>query len=79
MQNWNGTTRARARVKTANMLGIIDDATNSTLYKAMLTAPSDPIPADIGPTRDTVQSPTDSEWDQHWAASGGFTATEEPL
>ncbi len=57
VQNRVDTTRARARVKAANLLGIIDDAHNSTLLKAMLTAPSDPIPEGAGPVFDTVQTP----------------------
>lgn len=40
------TSRARARVKTnpTNMLGVVADAAESVLFKAMMASPSDPIP-----------------------------------
>jgi hypothetical protein len=59
MQNRSDTVRPRARVVTATLLGIIDDANHQTLYKAMLTHPSDPIPQGVGPSRDMAQTPGD--------------------
>lgn len=38
------THRARGRVYPANRLGIYDEATHQTLYKAWASHPSDPIP-----------------------------------
>lgn len=57
VQNQPDTTRPRARVQAANFKGILDDAHNSTLYKAMNTAPN-PFKKGTGPTTDSVQPTT---------------------
>jgi hypothetical protein len=44
VQNRSGTTRARARARTAGLLGMINEKHHAALNAAMLTYPSDPIP-----------------------------------
>lgn len=52
------TTRVRAKVKPSatNSLGFVDEATNSTLYKAVMATPG-AAPGDAAPSGDTVTPP----------------------
>lgn len=55
LQNRPDTTRPRAKVKPATMLGQLDEAHNSTLWKAAMEHPSDPIPEGHGAATDSVE------------------------
>ncbi|OBI53590.1 hypothetical protein [Mycobacterium sp. E787] len=57
IQNRSDSTRARARVYPANYQALLDTAKNSTLLKATMAYPSDPIPTSQAAPPDTPVEP----------------------
>lgn len=57
VQNDPNTARARAKVKPKTELGKLDEAHNSTLLKALLVHPSDPIPEGAALPKDSAREP----------------------
>jgi hypothetical protein len=76
VQNRGDTTRARAKVKASGLLGLVDDAANATLWKAMLGFPSDPVLTGDELALDGVEMPEESGVEMP-EESGGEAAGED--